>query len=63
MNPIDRVSLHPPRADTEIHRMISKESECHLVEINWHRTFPKIDSKGRTSVEPLILSMVGLTLK
>jgi len=62
MNPIYRVSLHPPLADTEIHRIISKESECYLVEINWRRTFPMIYSKGRTSSRPLDMSMVELTL-
>jgi len=52
MNPIDRASLHPPRADTEIHRIISEESKCYLVEINWCINFPMIYSKvgesGRT---------------
>ena len=33
------VSLHPPRADADIHRIISKESECSLIEINRCRTF------------------------
>jgi len=47
MNPIDHVSLHPPRADTEIHRIISKESECYLVGIDWCITFPGIYSKSR----------------
>ena len=53
MNPIDSVSLHPPRADTENHQIISKKSECYLVEINWRRKFPMIYSKGRASSRTL----------
>jgi len=60
MNLIDRVSLHPPRVDTEIHRIISKESECYLVEINWRRTFPMIYSKGRTSSRTLDIVYGGI---
>ena len=53
MNPINRVSLHPPRADTEIHRIISKGGEWYLVEINWRRNFPMTYGKGRTSSRAL----------
>jgi len=56
MNPIDRVSLRPPRArraDTEIHRIISKESECYLVEINRCRNFSMIYSKAGESSRTL----------
>ena len=60
MNLIDRVSLHPPRVDTEIHRIISKESECYLVEINWRRTFPMIYGKGRTSSRTLDIVYGGI---
>jgi len=60
MNPIDRVSLHPPRAGTEIHRIISKESECYLVEINSRKTFPEIYGKGRTSSRTLDIVYRGI---
>jgi len=60
INPIDCVSLHPPRADTKIHRIISKEIECYLVEINWLRTFPLIYGKGRTSSRTLDIVYGGI---
>jgi len=60
MNPIDRVSLHPPRADTEIHRIISKESQCYLVEINWCRNFPMIYSKAGESSRTLDIFYGGI---
>jgi len=43
MNPIDRVSLHPPRADSDIHQIIPRESGYHPVEINRCRIFPWYD--------------------
>jgi len=60
MNPIDRVSLHPPRSDTEIRRIISKESKCYLVEINWCRYFPMIYGKGSTSIRTLGIACGGI---
>jgi len=60
MNPINRVSLHPPRADREIHRIISKESECYLVEINWCRTFPMIYCKAGESSRTLDIFYGGI---
>jgi len=38
---IDRVSLHPPQADSEIHQIIPKESGYHPVEINQCRIFSR----------------------
>jgi len=43
MNPIDCVSLHPPRADSGIHQIIPRESGYHPVEINRCRIFPWYD--------------------
>jgi len=61
MNPIDnRISLPPPRKDTEIRRIISKQSECYLVDINWRRTFPMIYGKRRTSSRTLDIVYGGI---
>ena len=39
-NPINRVSIHPPRADSDFHRIIPKECGYHPVEINRCIIFP-----------------------
>jgi len=63
MNPTDSVSLHHPRSETEIRRILPKESECYPVKINECRIFfPMIYGRERHQTERLILSMVGLTL-
>jgi len=49
MNPIDRVSLLRPGADSEIHQIISKENRYHPGEINRCRFFSTVYGKGRTS--------------
>jgi len=50
MNPTDSVSLHHPRAEREIRRILPKESEWYLVKINECRIFfPMIYGKGTTS--------------
>jgi len=61
MNPIDHIPLQPHGADRDIHRIISKESECNLVMINRCRTFPIIHNKGRTPNRSLDIDYGGIS--